>query len=79
LTAQFYQVFSYFADLGEQARFYLLKCKTVGRMLDLFFNPDPQGNKLAPQISDRFRNSILEIIPLFILEKEFYMKSNLEK
>jgi hypothetical protein len=53
-------VFSYFSDLGEQARHYLLKCKTVGRMLDLFFYPDISGNKQAPQISEKFRNSSLE-------------------
>jgi hypothetical protein len=72
-------VFSYFSDLGEQARHYLLKCKTVGRLLDLFFYPDISGNKQAPQISEKFRNSSLEQIPFFTLEKEFYMKSNLEK
>ena len=60
LTAQFYQVFSYFSDLGEQARHFLLKCKTVGRLLDLFFYPDISGNKQAPQISEKFRNSSLE-------------------
>jgi hypothetical protein len=48
LCGQFYQVFAHFAELGEQARSYLLKCKTVGRMIDLFFYPDISGNKDAP-------------------------------
>lgn len=48
-------------------------------MLDLFFNPDIQGNKLAPQISEKFRATTLEQIPFFIIEKELYMKTNLEK
>ena len=38
LTGQFYQVFSHFAKLGDQARLYLLKTKQVGRMLDTFMN-----------------------------------------
>jgi hypothetical protein len=33
-------VFAHFAELGEEARLYLLKNNTVGRLLDLFFNGD---------------------------------------
>lgn len=36
-------VFSHFSELGEYSRLYLLKTKSVGRLLDLFFNLD--GNK----------------------------------
>ena len=48
-------------------------------MLDLFFNNDPLGSKSAPLISEKFRNTSLEHIPLFQLDKELYMESNLEK
>jgi hypothetical protein len=31
-------IFSHFAELGDASRLYLLKNKTVGRLLDIFFN-----------------------------------------
>ena len=72
LSAQFFQVFAHFAELGETANLYLLKSKTLGRLLDLMLNGD--GSK-APTPSI-FRNETLSQIPLFLLEKEFYMQSN---
>ena len=47
-------------------------------MLDLFFY-ESQGNKSAPQVSEKFRSTSLMNIPLFQLEKELYMESNVEK
>jgi hypothetical protein len=57
-------VFAHFSELGQQSRLYLLKNKTVGRLLDMFFY-DHLGNKASPQTSDRLRNTSLESIPLF--------------
>jgi hypothetical protein len=38
LCGQFYQVFAHAAEVGEMIRLFLLKNRTVGRMLDLFYN-----------------------------------------
>jgi hypothetical protein len=78
LTAQFTQVFAHFAEVGEGTRLYLLKNKTVGRMLDIFYYGYP-GNKEKPQITEKFRVTSLQQVPLFVVDKEFYMQSNLEK
>lgn len=58
MCAQFYMLFSHFAELGVQARQYLLKTKTLGRFLDLLFNLDKQTNF-------KFRNEYMKKIPLF--------------
>jgi hypothetical protein len=44
LCGQFYQVFSRFAELGEQARLYMLRNRSVGRLLDLFMNGEMHKN-----------------------------------
>jgi hypothetical protein len=71
-------VFAHFAETGDACRLYLLKIRTIGRMLDVFLYGYP-GNKEKPHITDKLRNKILEKIPLFQLEKDLYMHSNLEK
>lgn len=72
LTGQFYQVFAHFAELGESSKLYLLKSKTLGRLLDVMLN----GDALKAPIPSIYRNETLSQIPLFFLEKEFYIKSN---
>jgi hypothetical protein len=68
---------AHFSELGENARLYLLKSKSIGRFLDIFLNDF--SNKQTQQISEKFRNETLAIIPLFQIEKELYLESNLEK
>lgn len=54
-------------------RLYLLKCRSIGRMLELFFN---SGDKA---LAETFRGTSLELIPLFQLDKELYMNCTPEK
>lgn len=51
----------------------MLKTKCVGRLLDLFLNNDPNMVKNFAQLNEKFRNTSLEQIPLFIIDKELYM------
>jgi len=44
MTGQFYMVFGHFAALGKVARLYLLKNKTLGRLLDIFLHGDIDKN-----------------------------------
>jgi hypothetical protein len=37
-------IFSNFVELGDAARLYMLKNKTIGRLLDIFFNIDNLKN-----------------------------------
>ena len=78
LAAQFYQVFAHFSEIGELARLYLLKCRTMGRFLDMFFS-GYGGDKSKVEVTENYRCNSLTHIPLFILEKELYMNTNLEK
>ena len=73
---QFYMVLSHFAELGSSARLYLLKNKTIGRLLDVFFNWDL--SRPSP-LSTKFRNESLAKIPLFVFDKTLYIESNLQK
>ena len=64
-------VFSLFAELGDAARLYLLKNKMIGRLLDIFYHPpDVQA---TPSIHNKFRNTSLSKLPLFVIDKEMYI------
>ena len=58
MLAHLHQVFSYFAELGETARLFLLKNQTVGRMLDFFYSEKSKFNA-------KFRDESLARIPYF--------------
>lgn len=64
MLSQFYQVFSYFAELGPTARHYLLKLKMVGRLMDMFFDKQSKFNEVFRDNSD---------IPIFKTQKELYL------
>lgn len=78
LSAQFQQVFAHFAEAGPATRLYLLKTKHVGRALDILFHGS-QGNPQKPQLTEKFRGSSLESVPMFFVDKDLYIHSNLEK
>lgn len=46
-------------------------------MLDVYLNGD--SSKSTSQLTEKFRNEAMQMIPLFQLDKELYMESNLEK
>jgi len=70
-------VFSHFAELGDSARLYLLKNRTVGRFLGLFYEGEKVKN--TDTASQKFKDKSLAKVPLFIMEKELYMGKNSKK
>ena len=57
---------------------YLIKMKTVGRLLDLFMSVESKTG--TTKNSDKFRNELLSLmVPLFKIEKEMYLKCNTER
>jgi len=68
-SSQFHQLLSHFAELGRGSRVYLLKCKTLGRLLDTF---------LHKQITNEEQVLLLQsLVPIILIKKnQMYLRPN---